>query len=171
MFFFFRYPIQMFFYYYILDKVVVCLQCATIFEDSQEINSRLRNQHSIRTCRGLRYVKQAAAATAAAVCPMHSNQSMLKGDICTLCRPNVKILGLTRKEIQSLSGDTPNYIFLYGVHNTQPYKYNGLPVDTRNVDYNNTTTRSNNNNNGDDEDTAAAATAATTATTATAASL
>ena len=48
---------------------------------------------------------------------------MLKGDICTLCRPNVKILGLTRHQIQHLTGDTPNYIFLYGVDNSQPYKY------------------------------------------------
>ena len=106
---------------FFLDKVVACIQCASIFqEDSERTNCRLRNQHTIRTCRGLRFAKQQSSQKS---CPLHINQLMLKGDICTLCRPNVKILGLTRHEIQHLTGDTPNYIFLYGVDNSQPYKY------------------------------------------------
>ena len=115
------------FFIIFLDKVVACIQCASIFqEDDNRTNCRLRNKHTIRTCRGLRFAKQQSSQKS---CPLHINQLMLKGDICTLCRPNVKILGLTRHEIQHLTGDTPNYIFLYGVDNSQPYKYD-QQVDT-----------------------------------------
>ena len=105
--------------YFFLDKVVVCIQCATLFQENDtKTNCRLRNKHTIKTCRALRFVNQRNLGKS---CPLHIDHVMLKGNICTLCRPNVKILGLTRQQIQHLKGDTPNYVFLYGVDNSQPY--------------------------------------------------
>ena len=123
---------------------MLCLGCATRFENTTFLGSHFRKRHNIETCRGYSRGNDHHNT----YCHLHIHQRMLKGGICILCRPNIIVLGVGQREIQKLTHDTPQYVFLYGVENSIPYSH----CNNNNNGSNNDEINENHDDDDDDDD-------------------
>ena len=114
------------FFLYISDRIVVCLDCSTIFKLGH-------HTHTPDLCKGLgnsydNHIKRSYDdINGGILCPLHPNQHTFRGRICCQCHPNVTILGLRTSELQHYKKkETPNYTFIYAISNGQLQQHQHL---------------------------------------------